>query len=249
MDARYPLRAGAVAGARWGHRPAQSGACLRVADAVGAQAVIAPKDRSAGLNATAMKVASGAADTGSVCDGDQSRTQPARDGRLAYGPSAPAGEAEKSIYAIDQKGPVAWVLGAEGEGLRRLYPRNLRRTGANPDVWHGRESQCLGRQRVLPVRGTPAAERLDGAAPRGAALRVPVLPPRTAGCPARRSSNDRRTRAKTGPGSAGSIAYATSIGGGRSDFVATQNGRASPSALGTHNPDPTSRHANLRNTL
>ncbi|MBX3686310.1 MAG: 23S rRNA (guanosine(2251)-2'-O)-methyltransferase RlmB, partial [Rhodocyclaceae bacterium] len=43
--------------------PHNLGACLRVADAVGAQAVIAPKDRSAGLNATAMKVASGAADT------------------------------------------------------------------------------------------------------------------------------------------------------------------------------------------
>ena len=42
--------------------PHNLGACLRVADGAGAHAVIAPKDRSAGLNATAVKVASGAAD-------------------------------------------------------------------------------------------------------------------------------------------------------------------------------------------
>src|SRR5207237_5861515 len=43
--------------------PHNLGACLRVADGVGAHAVIAPKDRSVGLNATAAKVASGAAET------------------------------------------------------------------------------------------------------------------------------------------------------------------------------------------
>jgi len=41
--------------------PHNLGACLRVADAMGAQAVVAPKDRSTGLNATVEKVASGAA--------------------------------------------------------------------------------------------------------------------------------------------------------------------------------------------
>jgi 23S rRNA (guanosine2251-2'-O)-methyltransferase len=43
--------------------PHNLGACLRVADGVGAHAVIAPKDRAVGLNATAAKVASGAAET------------------------------------------------------------------------------------------------------------------------------------------------------------------------------------------
>ncbi|HNQ75760.1 MAG TPA: RNA methyltransferase substrate-binding domain-containing protein, partial [Pseudothauera hydrothermalis] len=43
--------------------PHNLGACLRVADAAGAHAVVAPKDRAVGLNATAVKVASGAADT------------------------------------------------------------------------------------------------------------------------------------------------------------------------------------------
>ena len=43
--------------------PHNLGACLRVADAAGVHAVIAPKDRACGLNATVIKVASGAADT------------------------------------------------------------------------------------------------------------------------------------------------------------------------------------------
>src|SRR5690349_24632080 len=43
--------------------PHNLGACLRVANAAGAHAVIAPRDRAVGLNATAAKVASGAADT------------------------------------------------------------------------------------------------------------------------------------------------------------------------------------------
>ena len=43
--------------------PHNLGACLRVADGAGAHAVIAPKDRAVGLNATAAKVASGAAES------------------------------------------------------------------------------------------------------------------------------------------------------------------------------------------
>ena len=42
--------------------PHNLGACLRVADAAGAHAVIAPKDRAAGISATVSKVASGAAE-------------------------------------------------------------------------------------------------------------------------------------------------------------------------------------------
>ena len=42
--------------------PHNLGACLRSAEAAGVQAVIAPKDKSAGLNATVSKVACGAAE-------------------------------------------------------------------------------------------------------------------------------------------------------------------------------------------
>ncbi|MDY0011974.1 MAG: 23S rRNA (guanosine(2251)-2'-O)-methyltransferase RlmB [Rhodocyclaceae bacterium] len=100
--------------------PHNLGACLRVADAAGAHAVIAPKDRAVGLNATAVKVASGAADTVpyiTVTNLARSLREMQEAGVWTIGA---AGEAEQSLYQVDQTGPVAWVLGAEGDGLRRL---------------------------------------------------------------------------------------------------------------------------------
>ncbi|MDP1526226.1 MAG: 23S rRNA (guanosine(2251)-2'-O)-methyltransferase RlmB [Rhodocyclaceae bacterium] len=100
--------------------PHNLGACLRVADAAGAHAVIAPKDRACGLNATAIKVASGAADTVPyivVTNLARSLREIKERGIWTIGA---AGEATRDLYAIEQKGALAWVLGAEGEGLRRL---------------------------------------------------------------------------------------------------------------------------------
>lgn len=100
--------------------PHNLGACLRVADGAGAHAVIAPKDRSAGLNATAVKVASGAADTVpyvTVTNLARSLREMQEAGVWTVGA---AGEAGRTVYEVDQTGPLAWVLGAEGEGLRRL---------------------------------------------------------------------------------------------------------------------------------
>ena len=100
--------------------PHNLGACLRVADAAGAHAVVAPKDRAVGLNATAVKVASGAADTVpyiTVTNLARALREMQDAGVWVVGA---AGEAEKTLYEIDQKVPVAWVLGAEGDGLRRL---------------------------------------------------------------------------------------------------------------------------------
>lgn len=100
--------------------PHNLGACLRVADAAGAHAVVVPKDRAVGLNATAVKVASGAADTVpyiTVTNLARALRELQEAGVWVVGA---AGEAEKSLYDIDQKVPIAWVLGAEGDGLRRL---------------------------------------------------------------------------------------------------------------------------------
>ncbi len=100
--------------------PHNLGACLRVADAAGAHAVIAPKDRACGLTATAIKVASGAADTVPyVTVTNLARSLREMQERNIWVVGA-AGETERELYAVDQKGALAWVLGAEGAGLRRL---------------------------------------------------------------------------------------------------------------------------------
>jgi 23S rRNA (guanosine2251-2'-O)-methyltransferase len=100
--------------------PHNLGACLRVADAAGAHAVIAPKDRAVGLNATVMKVASGAADTVPyVVVTNLARTLRELQEREVWTVGTDAGAA-RGLYDLDLKGPLAWVLGAEGSGLRRL---------------------------------------------------------------------------------------------------------------------------------
>ena len=100
--------------------PRNFGACLRVADAAGVQAVVVPRDRSASFSPAAAKAAAGAWETVPVVQVTNlaSSLVELRDaGMLVIGT---AGEAEQTIYDIDQKRPVAWVLGAEGEGLRQL---------------------------------------------------------------------------------------------------------------------------------
>jgi 23S rRNA (guanosine2251-2'-O)-methyltransferase len=100
--------------------PHNLGACLRVADAAGAQAVIAPKDRAVGLNATAIKVASGAADhVPYITVTNLARTLHQMQERGVWTVGADAA-ADRDIYSVDLKGPLALVLGAEGRGLRRL---------------------------------------------------------------------------------------------------------------------------------
>lgn len=100
--------------------PHNLGACLRSADAAGAHAVIIPKDRSSPLNATARKVASGAAESVPVVQvTNLARTLRELKDRNIWLVGA-AGDAEKPVYKMDLKGPLAIVMGAEGQGLRRL---------------------------------------------------------------------------------------------------------------------------------
>ena len=100
--------------------PHNLGACLRVADGAGAHAVIAPKDHAAGLNATVSKVASGAAETVPYfMVTNLARTLGELKERNIW-VIGTAGEAGKSIYQVDMKGPTALVLGAEGPGMRQL---------------------------------------------------------------------------------------------------------------------------------
>jgi 23S rRNA (guanosine2251-2'-O)-methyltransferase len=100
--------------------PHNLGACLRVADGAGAHAVIAPKDHAAGINATVAKVASGAAETMPYfMVTNLSRTLGELKERSIWCIGT-SDDAPKTIYDADLKGPVALVLGAEGEGMRQL---------------------------------------------------------------------------------------------------------------------------------
>ncbi len=112
--------------------PHNLGACLRVADGAGAHAVIAPKDRAVGLNATAAKVASGAADTVPYI----TVTNLARAMRELQEHdvwlTGTADDAEQGLYDGDYSGGTAFVMGSEGEGMRRLTRENCDRLVSLP---------------------------------------------------------------------------------------------------------------------
>jgi 23S rRNA (guanosine2251-2'-O)-methyltransferase len=100
--------------------PHNLGACLRTADAMGVDGLILPKDRSVGVTGTVAKVASGAAETVPVVT--VTNLARAMEELKAAGVwlMGAAGEAEQALPDTDLTGPVGWVLGAEGQGLRRL---------------------------------------------------------------------------------------------------------------------------------
>lgn len=100
--------------------PHNLGACLRTADGAGVHAIIAPKDRAASLTPTVIKVASGAAQTVpfiQVTNLSRTLKMLKEAGVWLVGLD---GYAEQSLYETDLKGSLAIVMGAEGQGLRRL---------------------------------------------------------------------------------------------------------------------------------
>ena len=100
--------------------PHNLGACLRVANAAGAHAVIAPKDRAAGITPAVSKVASGAAEaTPYLMVTNLARTISDLKQKNIWIVGADE-RAEKTLYETDLPDSIAWVLGAEGEGMRRL---------------------------------------------------------------------------------------------------------------------------------
>ena len=100
--------------------PHNLGACLRVADGAGAHAVIAPKDRAVGLNATAAKVASGAAESVPyITVTNLARTLRELKEREIW-LIGTTEDAEKGLYEADFRSGSALIMGSEGEGMRRL---------------------------------------------------------------------------------------------------------------------------------
>ena len=100
--------------------PHNLGACLRVADAVGAHAIIAPKDRAVGLTQAAIKVASGAAESVPyIAVTNLARTLRELKERDIWIIGTDS-EAQEDIYSAEWPTACAWVLGAESDGMRRL---------------------------------------------------------------------------------------------------------------------------------
>ena len=100
--------------------PHNLGACLRVANAAGAHAVVAPKDRAVGVTPTVSKVASGAAEsTPYLMVTNLARALGELKERNIWIVGADE-RAATGLYEADLPDSIAWVLGAEGEGMRRL---------------------------------------------------------------------------------------------------------------------------------
>jgi len=100
--------------------PHNLGACMRSADAAGVELIIIPKDKSASLNQTVRKVASGAAETIKLVSVTNLARCIDRLKQLGFWVVGADDKAGKSVYDQDFTGATAIVLGSEGDGLRRL---------------------------------------------------------------------------------------------------------------------------------
>jgi 23S rRNA (guanosine2251-2'-O)-methyltransferase len=100
--------------------PHNLGACLRSAAAAGITAVVVPKDRAVGLTPVVRRAAAGGAErVPLIAVTNLARTlRELKDAGVWI--TGLAGDTDRSLYAIDFTGPVAIVLGGEGEGMRRL---------------------------------------------------------------------------------------------------------------------------------
>ncbi|NLW27457.1 23S rRNA (guanosine(2251)-2'-O)-methyltransferase RlmB [Acetivibrio saccincola] len=96
------------------------GSILRTADAVGVHGVIIPKRRAAGLNAAVSKASAGAIEyvpVARVTNIGQTIEYLKKKNIWIVGTDL---SGEKTFYQSDLKGPLALVLGSEGEGMSRL---------------------------------------------------------------------------------------------------------------------------------
>ncbi len=104
--------------------PHNLGAILRTADGAGVHAVVAPKDKAVGITETVRRISVGAADHVpfvQVTNLARTMEQLKEAGVWFVGTSD---RADKLLYELDLKGPLAMVLGAEEKGMRRLTEEN-----------------------------------------------------------------------------------------------------------------------------
>jgi 23S rRNA (guanosine2251-2'-O)-methyltransferase len=100
--------------------PHNLGACLRSADAAGCALVIMPKDKTAPISETVRRVACGGAESMPLARVTNLARAMDKLKDLGFWIVGTADETSQSLYDIDLKGNIAIVVGAEGEGMRRL---------------------------------------------------------------------------------------------------------------------------------
>jgi len=99
--------------------PQNLGAILRTADAAGVHGVVIPERHSVGLTPAVAKVSAGAIEHIPVARANISAAmdEAKRSGIRVFGADS---EAKDSLYDADLRGAVAFVIGSEAQGMRRL---------------------------------------------------------------------------------------------------------------------------------
>jgi 23S rRNA (guanosine2251-2'-O)-methyltransferase len=104
--------------------PHNLGAIIRTAEAIGAQGLVIPQRRAAGITSTVVKVAAGALENfpvARVVNLSRALEELKEAGFWIYGTAASGSE---PLHTINFSGPIVLVIGAEGEGLSMLTQRS-----------------------------------------------------------------------------------------------------------------------------
>ena len=105
--------------------PHNLGACLRTAEGAGVHAVVVPRHKSAPVTETVVRISCGGAEHIPVVSvANMARFLQKIREEYAIRVVGTADQAHSDLYNCNMTGPMAMVLGAEGEGMRRLTKEN-----------------------------------------------------------------------------------------------------------------------------
>jgi len=105
--------------------PHNLGACLRSAEGAGIHAVVVPRHKASPVTETVVRISCGGAENVPVVSvGNMARFLTKLREEYSLRVVGTADETNTDLYDCDLTGPLALVLGAEGEGMRRLTKEN-----------------------------------------------------------------------------------------------------------------------------
>ncbi|MBQ4426704.1 MAG: 23S rRNA (guanosine(2251)-2'-O)-methyltransferase RlmB [Oscillospiraceae bacterium] len=143
--------------------PHNLGAIIRTAECAGAHGVIIPKRRAVGLNAVVSKTSAGAVEympVAKVSNLVSAIEELKKAGVWVYGTAA---DGQNDLWQTDMKGPIAIVIGSEGDGMSRLVAESCDFKLSIPMAGHidSLNASCSAaiviyeamRQRLLPQKG------------------------------------------------------------------------------------------------